>query len=91
MARDFSLLINVHTGPGAHPAFYSVGTVVVSLSIKGLVLEVDHLLPYCAEVKNGWCHTSAPHMPSWCEQGQHYHHQLVDVSLVLGIELPQNS
>jgi len=82
VARDFSLLQNVHTCPGAHSASYSVGTVVVSLSIKGLVLEVDRLLPHCAEVKNGWSHTSAPHMPSWCGQGQQYHHQLVGVSLV---------
>jgi len=60
VARYSFLLQNVQTGPGAHPDFCSVGTVVLSLSIKGLMLEVDRLLLYLAEVKNMWGHTSAP-------------------------------
>jgi hypothetical protein len=59
-ARDFSLLRNVLTDSGTHPASYSLGTMVLSLSIKQLVCDVDHSHPYSAVVKNEWNYTSAP-------------------------------
>jgi hypothetical protein len=34
-ARNFSLLSNVHTGSGAHPAFYTMDTGIVSLGWSG--------------------------------------------------------
>lgn len=34
-ARDYSLLKNVHTGPGVHPASYSARTGVPSAEAKG--------------------------------------------------------
>jgi hypothetical protein len=37
---------------GAHPASYSIGTWVLSLSIKWLVHEVDLSPPYIVRVKN---------------------------------------
>jgi hypothetical protein len=52
-AKDFSFSLCVHTGSGAHPASYSVGT-------RGPFLEgkvwpgrdADHSAPSSAEVKN---------------------------------------
>jgi hypothetical protein len=52
MAKRFSLLRNVLTDSGAHPASYSVGTVVLSLGLKQLARAVDHSLPSHAKVKN---------------------------------------
>jgi len=42
--RDSSLLQNVQTGCGAHPATYSLGAGVLSLGIKQR--EFVHSLPY---------------------------------------------
>jgi hypothetical protein len=58
-ARDFSILKNVQTGPGAQLASCSVGTGVLSWSIKWLVLKVDCLSSYCAKVTNKWNYISA--------------------------------
>jgi len=40
--RFFCFFTNCHTGSGAHPAFFSIGTGVLSLSIEWLEHEVDH-------------------------------------------------
>jgi hypothetical protein len=42
---------------GAHPACYSMGTRVLSLQVKWLRFETDHLPPSRAEVKNEWRYT----------------------------------
>jgi len=39
-----------HTGFGAHPAFFSIGTGVLSLSIEWLDHEVDHTPQYIYRV-----------------------------------------
>jgi hypothetical protein len=54
--REFSILHNVQTGSGAHPAYYAVGT-------GG---EVDHSPPSAAEVKNGGAVPSLSHKSLWC-------------------------
>jgi hypothetical protein len=42
----------IQTGCGAHPAFCSVGTGVISPTVKRLERDVDHSPPSSAEVKN---------------------------------------
>jgi hypothetical protein len=67
----FSLLQNVQNGSGAHPASCSVGAVVISLGIKRLGREVDHLFPSSDEVKNEWSYTSTslPQYPQGVDNG----------------------
>ena len=40
-ARDLSFLQNVQTGPGTHPAKYSVGTGVISLGYSSLSVKLN--------------------------------------------------
>ena len=49
---------NVQTGPGAHPASYSMDTRVPSRWVNRPGRKLDHSRPSSAEVKNEWCHTS---------------------------------
>jgi len=37
----------------------------VSLWLKQLEIETDHLPPFNAKVKNAWSYTSIPHISSW--------------------------
>jgi hypothetical protein len=60
-ARDFSLLQNVQTCPGAHTASYPVGT---GGSFPG-AREADHSFTSCAEVKNSGATQPIPHTFSW--------------------------
>jgi hypothetical protein len=57
-----------HTGSGAHPASYPVGTGVFSPEVKWLGHEADHLPPSSAKVKNAWSYTSIPpyFFMGWC-------------------------
>jgi hypothetical protein len=55
LARDFSLLHNVQTGSGAHPAYYTMGT-------GG---KADHSPPSGVEVKNDGAIPPFPHISSW--------------------------
>jgi hypothetical protein len=50
--RDLTLLRNVRTGPGAHPASYSKGNGVLSPGVKRPGREVNHSPPCSTEVKN---------------------------------------
>jgi hypothetical protein len=59
--RDFSLLHIVHTGSGAHPASYAVGTKALSPGVKRQGLEADHLCISSAEVKNDGAIPTLPH------------------------------
>jgi hypothetical protein len=56
-----------HTGSGAHPASYPMGTGTLSSVVKWPGLESDHL-PSSADVKNTWNYTSPPtHVyMAWC-------------------------
>jgi hypothetical protein len=56
--RNFSLLLNVQTDSGAHPASYSMGTGDLYSEVKRSGHEVDKLPPTNAEVKNAWSYTS---------------------------------
>jgi hypothetical protein len=50
----FSLLHVFHTGSGAHPTSYPIGTGTVSPEVKRRGCEADHSPPPSAEVKNLW-------------------------------------
>jgi hypothetical protein len=52
-ARDFSLLRNVHTGSGAHPASYPMGSVGCFPGVKRQGREADFSPPSTVEVMNG--------------------------------------
>jgi hypothetical protein len=58
-AANFSLRQRVHTGYGAHPASYPMGTKGSSLGVKRPGREPDHSLPPSAEVKE--CVKLYPH------------------------------
>jgi hypothetical protein len=59
-SRYFSFLLKSQTGPGAHPASYSVGAVDSSLETKRQGYEVDQSPPTSVEVKNEWSFTTTP-------------------------------
>jgi len=56
--RNFFLFLNVQTGPGAHPASFSTGTVFVSPGVKQPGREVDHTSPISEKVKNVWSYNT---------------------------------
>jgi hypothetical protein len=56
----FSLTYRTHTGSGAQPAFYTLGTGVLSLGIKRPGRKSDHSPPPTGEIKNAWSYTSTP-------------------------------
>jgi hypothetical protein len=56
--RDFSLLQNAQTGPGAYPASWLSGS--VSSLVKRLRLDANHLPSSSAAVKKEWSYKSAP-------------------------------
>jgi hypothetical protein len=63
-ARDFSLLHNIQTGSGAHPASYTIGT---GGSFPGGMRpgrETDHSPSSSAEVRNGGAIPPLPHTSS---------------------------
>jgi hypothetical protein len=51
--RDFSLLHDVQTGSGTHPASYAMGTGAISPGVKWPRREVYHSRAPCGEVKYG--------------------------------------
>jgi hypothetical protein len=55
-----SLLHVVHTGSGAHPVSYPMGTGALSPGIKRLGSAADHSPPTIAEVKKTWIYISTP-------------------------------
>jgi hypothetical protein len=60
-ARDFSLLQNVQTPSGAHPASYATGTKnFFPLEAQWCRHEDYHTPPSSVMVKNEWSYTSAP-------------------------------
>ena len=61
-SRYFSFLLKSQTGPGAHPASYSVGAEGSSLEVKRQVYEDDLSPPNSFEVKHEWSYTSTPFM-----------------------------
>ena len=54
----FSLLQNIQTGSGAHPASYSMGSGVLTRGLKQPWREVNRPSPSSAEAKNGWRYNS---------------------------------
>jgi hypothetical protein len=66
--RDFSLLLNVHTGSRAYAVSYSMGLGVLS---RGF----NQSSPSNTKVRNEWSYTSLPHTPSWPRQGKLYIYQ----------------
>jgi hypothetical protein len=58
-SNNWSLLQNVQTCSGAHPASYSLGTGVLLLGINQPQHEANHSPPSSLEVKNEWSCTSA--------------------------------
>ena len=58
--KNFSLLQNVQTGCGAHTAYCSMGTDVLSSGLKRPGRESYHFPPYSAEIKNEWSYTFIP-------------------------------
>jgi hypothetical protein len=69
-ARDFSLLQNVQTASGAHPASYAKSTKnSPPLEAQWLGRKDDHTPPSSVMVKNEWSYTSAPpvhiHVVDW--------------------------
>ena len=59
-SRYFSFLLKNQTGPGAHPASYSVGVEGSSLEVKLQGYEDDQSPPNSVEVKNEWRYTATP-------------------------------
>jgi hypothetical protein len=57
--RDLSLLQNIQTGTGAHPASYLMGTGFLSWEVKPPGCAVNHSPPCSAKVKNEWSCISA--------------------------------
>ena len=58
--RYFSFLLKSQTGPGAHPASYSLGVEGSSLEVKLQGYEDDQSPPNSVEVKNEWSYTATP-------------------------------
>jgi hypothetical protein len=52
--------INVHSSSWVHPASYSMGTGGSFLGIKRPEREVNHVLPFSAEIKSGRSNISTP-------------------------------
>jgi hypothetical protein len=67
-AGNFSLQPHIHTGSGAHPTSYPMGTGALSLGVKWPGHEADHSPPTSAEVKNALSSTSTPQYAFmvWC-------------------------
>jgi hypothetical protein len=57
---DLSLLRNVQTGSGAHPASYSMRTGPPPGRQAATEFDVDPSPPRSAEVKDEWSYTSTP-------------------------------
>ena len=55
-----TFLQNVQTGCGAHTAYCSVGTDVLSSGVKRPGHEAYHFPSYSAEIKNEWSYTPIP-------------------------------
>jgi hypothetical protein len=64
-AGAINCLHNVHTGTGAHPTSYPMGTGALSPGVKWSWREFDHSSLPTAEVKNGGAITSLPYTSSW--------------------------
>jgi hypothetical protein len=62
--QDFSLLHNVQTDSGAHPAFSPMGTGGDFPGAKWPGREADHSPPSNAEIKNDGVIPPLPHMSS---------------------------
>jgi hypothetical protein len=58
--KGFSLLHNVQTGSGTHPAYYTMNNMSLSLRVNRHGREADDSLPTYAEVKNGGALPSPP-------------------------------
>jgi hypothetical protein len=58
--KRFTSFYNVHTGDGAHPTSYSIGTVAHTPGVKWLEREADDLPPSSAEIKDEWIYNSSP-------------------------------
>jgi hypothetical protein len=58
--QDFSLLHNVQTGSGAHPASYPMSAGAISARVKRPGLKDDPSPPSSAEVKKMWIYISTP-------------------------------
>jgi hypothetical protein len=63
--QNLSLLHNVQTDSGAHPASYPKDAREISLEAKWPGREANHSPPFNAEVKNGGAITPLPYMSSW--------------------------
>jgi hypothetical protein len=63
-ARDFSLFHGVQISSEADPDLYVMGIWAVSLLVRWLKQECDHLPPSNDEVKNGGAIPSLPHTSS---------------------------
>jgi hypothetical protein len=63
-ARNFSLLNSMQTGSGVHPAYYIMGTGVISPGVKGQGRKADHSPPPSAEVNNSSSIPPLPHKSS---------------------------
>jgi hypothetical protein len=61
---NFSLHYQLHTGSGAHPASYPMGTGDFSSGAKRPGREAYHSPPSSAKVKNAWSYTSTPPVSS---------------------------
>jgi hypothetical protein len=59
--RNFSVHLNVHTSSDTFQVSYPMGTGLLFLGIKLLVLEADHSLSSSAEVNDAWSYTLIPH------------------------------
>jgi hypothetical protein len=59
-AKNFSLLLIVHTGSVTHQASCSVGIGVISQGLKRPGPDVDHVPPSSAKVKNEKSYNSTP-------------------------------
>jgi len=55
--RDLSLRHRVQTGSGAHPASYTMGTVVLTPEIKRQGRKATDSPPPTAKIKNAWRYT----------------------------------
>jgi hypothetical protein len=62
--QNFSLLYNIQTGSGAHPASYPIVSGTLTLGVKKPGREADHSPPSSAKAKNGGGIPPLP-MSSW--------------------------
>jgi hypothetical protein len=65
--RDFSLLNNIKTGSGAHPASYTTGTGDFFPRVKRQGREADHSSSSSAEVKSDRAVPPSFLNSSWCD------------------------